>query len=44
METFLQKDHPRENGEAEEYTVIQLDDLPDKYSSDWGFKTEPLGQ
>lgn len=34
METFLQKDRPMENGEAEEYTVIQLDDLAEKYSSD----------
>nr|XP_057945687.1 uncharacterized protein LOC131139802 [Doryrhamphus excisus] len=31
-ETFLQKDGPRENGKAEEYTVIPLDELPEKYS------------
>ncbi|XP_070765820.1 uncharacterized protein [Enoplosus armatus] len=33
METFLHKDNPRENGKAEEYTVIPLDELPEKYSS-----------
>ncbi|XP_071403173.1 uncharacterized protein [Centroberyx affinis] len=30
METFLQKDKPRENGQAAEYTVIPLDELPEK--------------
>ncbi|XP_036950232.1 cell wall protein IFF6-like isoform X2 [Acanthopagrus latus] len=33
METFLQKEKPRENGKAAEYTVIPLDELPDDYSS-----------
>ncbi|KAM9366376.1 uncharacterized protein cd44a [Symphorus nematophorus] len=33
METFLHKDNPRENGKAAEYTVIPLDELPEKYSS-----------
>lgn len=33
METFLHKDKPRENGKAAEYTVIPLDELPEKYSS-----------
>lgn len=33
METFLHKDNPRENGKAAEYTVIALDELPQKYSS-----------
>ncbi|XP_029282643.1 uncharacterized protein LOC115005009 [Cottoperca gobio] len=33
METFLHKDKPRENGKAEEYTVIPLDELPEKHSS-----------
>lgn len=32
MDTFLQKDMPRENGKAAEYTVIPLDELPEKYS------------
>ncbi|KAM4629978.1 uncharacterized protein ACJ7VT_022716 [Polymixia lowei] len=30
METFLQKERPVENGHAEEYTVIPLDELPEK--------------
>ncbi|XP_074522236.1 uncharacterized protein cd44a [Halichoeres trimaculatus] len=30
METFL----PKENGKSSEYTVIPLDELPEKYSSD----------
>ncbi|CAJ1049225.1 A-agglutinin anchorage subunit-like [Xyrichtys novacula] len=34
METFLRNDQPKENGKASEYTVIPLDELPDKYSSD----------
>ncbi|XP_011608194.2 uncharacterized protein [Takifugu rubripes] len=34
METFLHKDQPRENGRVTEYTVIPLDELPEKYSSD----------
>lgn len=34
METFLQKEQPRENGRVTEYTVIPLDELPEKYSSD----------
>lgn len=33
METFLHNDMPRENGKAAEYTVIPLDELPEKYSS-----------
>lgn len=33
METFLHKDSPKENGKAAEYTVIPLDELPEKYSS-----------
>ncbi|GLD55825.1 mucin-4-like isoform X1 [Lates japonicus] len=33
METFLQKDEPRENGKAAEYTVIPLDELPENYST-----------
>ncbi|XP_050931256.1 uncharacterized protein LOC108887798 isoform X3 [Lates calcarifer] len=33
METFLQKDKPRENGKAAEYTVIPLDELPEDYST-----------
>ncbi|XP_074478858.1 uncharacterized protein LOC141760126 isoform X2 [Sebastes fasciatus] len=33
METFLHKDNPKENGKASEYTVIPLDELPEKYSS-----------
>ncbi|KAL7406515.1 hypothetical protein ABVT39_021216 [Epinephelus coioides] len=33
METFLHKDQPRENGKASEYTVIPLDELPEKCSS-----------
>ncbi|KAJ0056481.1 hypothetical protein NL108_008331 [Boleophthalmus pectinirostris] len=33
MEEFLHKKHPRENGKADEYTVIPLDELPDSYSS-----------
>lgn len=32
METFLHKE-PKENGKAAEYTVIPLDELPEKYSS-----------
>nr|XP_061830791.1 polycystin-1-like protein 3 isoform X1 [Nerophis lumbriciformis] len=31
-EMFLEKEKPRENGKAEEYTVIPLDELPEKYS------------
>ncbi|XP_051919258.1 uncharacterized protein LOC127599367 [Hippocampus zosterae] len=31
-ESFLQKDTPRENGKVVEYTVIPLDELPEKYS------------
>lgn len=33
METFLHKDHPTENGQADEYTVIPLEELPENYSS-----------
>ncbi|XP_070685821.1 uncharacterized protein [Pempheris klunzingeri] len=33
METFMHKDEPKENGKAAEYTVIPLDELPEKYSS-----------
>ncbi|XP_044211435.1 uncharacterized protein DDB_G0271670-like [Thunnus albacares] len=32
MDTFLHKDMPRENGKATEYTVIPLEELPEKYS------------
>eukprot|EP00064_Thunnus_orientalis_P012787 superscaffoldBa00002005_g12822 len=32
MDTFLHKDTPRENGKATEYTVIPLEELPEKYS------------
>ncbi|XP_057694918.1 uncharacterized protein LOC130917480 isoform X2 [Corythoichthys intestinalis] len=31
-EVFLEKDAPKENGKAVEYTVIPLDELPEKYS------------
>lgn len=34
METFLQKEPPRENGRVTEYAVIPLDELPEKYPSD----------
>ncbi|XP_034536473.1 A-agglutinin anchorage subunit-like [Notolabrus celidotus] len=34
METFIRTDQPKENGKATEYTVIPLDELPEKYSSD----------
>ncbi|XP_068431618.1 uncharacterized protein DDB_G0284671-like [Clinocottus analis] len=33
METFLEKDKPKENGHGSEYTVIPLEELPEKYSS-----------
>ncbi|XP_041790075.1 uncharacterized protein LOC121604577 [Chelmon rostratus] len=33
METFLHKDKPKENGKAAEYTVIPLDELPEKCSA-----------
>uniref|UniRef100_UPI0037E90700 uncharacterized protein n=1 Tax=Semicossyphus pulcher TaxID=241346 RepID=UPI0037E90700 len=33
MVTFLQNDQPKENGKAAEYTVIPLDELPEKYPS-----------
>ncbi|XP_076589715.1 uncharacterized protein cd44a [Chaetodon auriga] len=33
METFLLKEKPRENGKAAEYTVIPLDELPEKCSA-----------
>ncbi|KAK7912797.1 hypothetical protein WMY93_013008 [Mugilogobius chulae] len=33
MVEFLDKKPPKENGKAEEYTVIPLDELPDDYSS-----------
>lgn len=34
METLMHKEQPRENGRVTEYTVIPLDELPEKYSSD----------
>lgn len=43
METFLHKDQPRENGRVTEYTVIPLDELPEKYSSDWGLESDLQG-
>ncbi|MEQ2250994.1 hypothetical protein ILYODFUR_006528 [Ilyodon furcidens] len=33
MQTFLHKEEPKENGKDAEYTVIPLDDLADRYSS-----------
>ncbi|KAK5608023.1 hypothetical protein CRENBAI_006069 [Crenichthys baileyi] len=33
MQTFLPKEEPKENGKEAEYTVIPLDDLTDRYSS-----------
>ncbi|XP_070818360.1 uncharacterized protein cd44a [Chaetodon trifascialis] len=33
METFLLKEKPMENGKAAEYTVIPLDELPEKCST-----------
>lgn len=33
MQTFLHEQQPKENGKAEEYTVIPLDELPETYSS-----------
>ncbi|XP_034382808.1 polycystic kidney disease protein 1-like 3 [Cyclopterus lumpus] len=33
METFLPNDRPKENGRRAEYTVIPLEELPEKYSS-----------
>lgn len=34
METFLHKQTPRENGQSSEYTVIPLEELPEKESLD----------
>lgn len=42
MQTFLHKEEPKENGMETEYTVIPLDDLPDHYSQDWVWETNPM--
>lgn len=35
MQTFLHKNKPKENGQIGEYTVIPLNDIPEKYFSNW---------
>lgn len=43
METFLQRDQPRENGQANEYTVIPLEEFPEENSSHWSPEGDPGG-
>ena len=40
-ETFLPKDQPREKVWVTEYTVIPLDELPEKHLSGWGLESDP---
>ena len=42
METFLHKDELLVNGKAGDYTVIPLDEIPEKDSSHWSSETDPL--